>query len=30
MRFISPKEHVERPDWTAEYEGLMDDALGLT
>ncbi|CAN9188079.1 unnamed protein product [Alternaria alternata] len=30
MRFISPEEHLEEPDWTAEYEGLMDDAFGLT
>jgi hypothetical protein len=30
MRFISPEEPLEEPDWTAEYEGLMDDASGLT
>ncbi|KAE8822012.1 hypothetical protein PTNB85_08476 [Pyrenophora teres f. teres] len=30
MRFISPEEHLKEPDWTAEYEGLMDDAFGLT
>ena len=30
MRFISPEEHLEEPDWTAEYRGLMDDAFGLT
>lgn len=30
MRFISLEEPLEEPDWTAEYEGLMDDASGLT
>lgn len=29
MRFISPEEPIEEPDWTAEYEGLMDNAFGL-
>jgi hypothetical protein len=29
MNFILPEEQLKELDWTADYEGLMDDTFGL-